>query len=141
MDNAKAAEASESYVKGYENELRDKVEHVLDDLNEREDSDSEEEDHMHGDAMVFSYPRLPPNMDFETYRKNYKTWKEIIAYYNGPALKDKNTRERKNIYRERFVSASWPRGPNCEFIGEIPEGKHTNNGEHTTCIYLRASAH
>lgn len=126
---------NDSYVEDYQEDLEHKVDNVDEDLDEdldeseEEESSDDEADGMDGNKMYFAYPILPENMDFETFRKQYKTWKDIITFYNKPLLANKTNTEKKRIYRERFITGSWERCPNYEFIGDIPEGKHTNNGE------------
>ena len=118
VDTSMVGVVAKDYINDYQYDLERKVDNV-----------DNEADNTVGDTKRFIYPRLPNNMDFETFRKQYKIWKEIVAFYNKPLLENKSDDEKKRIYRERFVNGSWPRCPNYKHIGNLPKGKQTNNGD------------
>ncbi|KAL5519929.1 hypothetical protein ACEPAG_1589 [Sanghuangporus baumii] len=79
-----------------------------------------------GGFLTFTYPQLPEDTDFETYRKTDKDWKKIIQWYNGE--KKAMGVENYQSLKERFVLLQWPRDPNGPPMKMTPRGKDTGNG-------------
>lgn len=76
--------------------------------------------------VEFTYPKLPLDLDFETYRKTDDQWKKYIEWYNQPKKGEHPDDHRHK--KERFVLLQWPRDPNGPPMKVTPEGKHTGNG-------------
>ncbi|KLO09417.1 hypothetical protein SCHPADRAFT_943650 [Schizopora paradoxa] len=81
---------------------------------------------------IIKYPILPNDLDFETYRKTDKHYKEILDRFipiasksgvlDGEQVDSKEKRE-----RTRYIMQMWPRDPNGEVMYEMPDGKMTSN--------------
>ncbi|KAI5121411.1 hypothetical protein M0805_003183 [Coniferiporia weirii] len=73
-----------------------------------------------GGFLTFTYPKLPENVDFETFRKTDEDWKKLTKWYN----KDREPR----AHLERFLLLQWPRNPDGPPMKTTPRGKDTGNG-------------
>lgn len=86
--------------------------------------------------LTFTYPKLPANLDFETYRKTDEDWKRIIEWWNGEKF-NAGSIEAARHRKERFVLLQWPRNPDGPPMKMTPRGKDTGNG--TPSIFPRRS--
>ncbi|KAL5483372.1 hypothetical protein ACEPAI_8603 [Sanghuangporus weigelae] len=82
-----------------------------------------------GTYVSFSYPKLPYNIDFETYRKTDPQWKKMVEWHNrrGEGLR-MGLFGNDLPYKERFIFAGWPRDPDGPMMAVTPQGKVTGNG-------------
>ncbi|KAH8114375.1 hypothetical protein DFH11DRAFT_210542 [Phellopilus nigrolimitatus] len=80
-----------------------------------------------GGYLTFNYPKLPENVDFETFRKTDDDWQKIMTWYNGEKSGTKNV-EGSRYRKERFVLLQWPRNPDGPPMKITPRGKDTGNG-------------
>lgn len=80
-----------------------------------------------GTYMSYAYPKLPYNIDFETYRKTDPQWKKIVAMRNAPATSFGIVHE-PDSHSERFIVSRWPRDPDGQVLSATPVGKVTPNG-------------
>lgn len=76
--------------------------------------------------VTYTYPVLPRNMDFETYRKTDDDWKRVVRWYNEESRPEKVIAKR--VKKERFVFNQWPRDPKGLTMKLAPRGMHTGNG-------------
>ncbi|OCB91933.1 hypothetical protein A7U60_g773 [Sanghuangporus baumii] len=82
-----------------------------------------------GTYVSFSYPKLPYNIDFETYRKTDPQWKKIVEWHNRRGEELPVGLFGSDLpCKERFIFAGWPRDPDGPTMAATPQGKVTGNG-------------
>ena len=84
-------------------------------------------------TIEYTYPKLPENEDFETYRKTDPVFKGILEkarpLNSTPGVLGTFTADERKRQRSRFIFQMWPRDPKGEDLTnrDKPLGKMTSN--------------